>query len=47
LTGWQAVQDVLGATGTGLPEEGRQRLQRIEGFFQATTLALPKDSPHA
>lgn len=47
LTGWQAIQDVLGATGTSLPEEGRQRLQRIEGFFQATAPALPKDAPHA
>jgi hypothetical protein len=31
-TGWNAVQDVIGASGE-LPAEGRGRLQRIEGLF--------------
>jgi hypothetical protein len=31
-TGWNAVQDVLGASGEA-PAEGRARLQRIEGLF--------------
>jgi len=31
-TGWNAVQDVIGASGE-LPAEGRDRLQRIEGLF--------------
>ena len=31
-TGWNAVQDVIGASGE-LPIEGRGRLQRIEGLF--------------
>jgi pimeloyl-ACP methyl ester carboxylesterase len=31
-TGWNAVQDVIGASGE-LPPEGRGRLQRIEGLF--------------
>jgi len=47
LTGWQAIQDVVGATGADLPEEGRRRLRRIEGLFQAAAPASTKDASHA
>jgi hypothetical protein len=35
-TGWQAVKDVLGASGS-LPAEGHRRLQRIEELFAVPT----------